>query len=145
MSEKKSVGRNIAISLGVVVIALVVILAMIFTQPSLFGLSLRTTENEKPPLLVNVGLGAVDMPTSRELHVSGYVVNTGSKPAYNTRLHVVAYFATGAKAIDIEIDLGNGIISANAFVKVDEYISYSGGTSVAASSAELTPLWSNSP
>jgi len=104
-------------------------------------------ENLKAPCLVNVGLGAADEgtrpPFAPNLHVTGYVCNVGTNAAYNAKLHIVAYFASGATAIDTYLPLGNGIISGGTPVQVDLNVTYTRAGTLA--SWKMTPQWTNSP
>ena len=170
VSRNAAVG--LGVGLGVVCIAFAVILAMVFVNPTLFNIGgSETTNNDlqaqvnslqqqvstlqgqlssaQAPNLVNVGLGGADLsqqpPYTQSLRVTGYVVNTGNSAAYNAKLHVVAYFAAGAKAIDTEVTIGNGIISGKTSVQIDVDVPYSGSYSIAASSALMTPEWSATP
>jgi hypothetical protein len=175
LAEKKMINRNVAFGLAAITIVLAVTIAVIFASQPVFTLFQGSTTNEEvsnlqeeitqlqnqisdlkqknydatQPYLINVGLGASDLstryPWTQALRVTGYVVNTGSLPAYNAKLHVVVYFASGAKAIDTEISLGSGIISSNSQVDVNVDIPYSGGSSIVASSASLTPKWTVAP
>jgi hypothetical protein len=142
MSEKKNkndVAIGLAIGLGVLCVVLAVLLIfMAFDYiPTING-----TQNNA--YLVNVGLGASDEGNG-VMHIQGYVVNTGSSTAYHAQLHVVAYYVSGAKAIDTYVTIGSGIIASRDAVQIDTTVSYSNsGVGIAAATATLTPEWANS-
>jgi hypothetical protein len=134
MSEKKK--RNSAtIGLGVlcVVLAVLLILMTLDYIPTIHG-----TNNA---YLINVSLGAADEGNG-VLHIQGYIVNGGGSTAYNTQLHVVAYYVSGAKAIDTLVTIGSGTIVSRNSVQIDTTVNYSNsGVGIAAATATLTPEW----
>jgi hypothetical protein len=143
-TEKKMVNRSVAIGLVGLSIVLIVALGGVVVYYTMFKIS----GNE--PKLINVGVGAVDLGSSigqPKLHISGYIVNAGSSNAYNSKVHVIAYFISGAKAIDYLYDLQGGIIHGYEYVHFEADIEYSsGGTGgVSAGTATLTPVWTTSP
>ena len=105
-------------------------------------------DNLRTPYLANVGLGAFDegtrTPFSPSLRISGYVCNVGIDAAYNAKLHVVAYFVSGATAIDTEIPIWNGIISGGASAQINLNITYSKVNATLAS-WKMTPQWTSTP
>lgn len=148
--------KNVSIGLGALSIALIVILVLVFFSPSMFNVGAFNTNNReveslKQPNLVNVGIGAADLgsqpPYEPVLHVSGWVVNTGTDTAYNTKLHIVAYFISGAKAIDTQVPIGTGVIHGSDSVHIDLNVTYSssGTGGVVAQTATITPVWTDSP
>jgi hypothetical protein len=95
----------------------------------------------KAPKLIKVDLHSDDggLPfESRSLHIYGSVVNVGTNPAYNSKLHVVAYVSQ-VVAIDTYIQLNT--INGESFKYIDQTITYSGGTPL--SSWTITPEWTN--
>ena len=139
MAEKKH--RNFAaIGLGAVSIVLAIVLVLMT-----FGYIPTMQGIESDASLINVALGASDDPVHSVLKIQGYVVNGGSSSAYKSLLHVVAYYVSGAKAVDTWITIGNGVVNGKSTVWIDANIPYSPGDRVASSSAELTPQWSNTP
>lgn len=76
-------------------------------------------ESLNAPYLANVGVGAAD---NREydtyyLHVYGSVTNFGRNTAYNSNLHVIAYYINGTVAIDTYVYLSEipGMQSASIY------------------------------
>jgi hypothetical protein len=156
VSEKKVVSRNIALGLGI----LCIILAVTTFAAAFDVIPIPTSKdteigNLKMPNLVNVGLGAADEGAQPPydnpvLRIRGYVVNTGTDTAYNAKLHVIAYFVSGAKAIDTSVTIGNGVIRGQDSVRIDTTVPYASSNStvyglIAAASATLTPEWTDSP
>ena len=93
------------------------------------------------PKLVKVYLQSDDggLPfQSRRLHIYGSLVNVGTNPAYNSKLHVVAYISQ-VVAIDTYIELGR--INGESSTYIDQTITYSGGTPL--SSWTITPQWTS--
>lgn len=62
----------------------------------------------KAPKLVKVGLEAEDNRIDEPyfLHVYGWVCNVGRNAAYNSTLHLVAYYINGTLAIDTYLEIG---------------------------------------
>ena len=75
------------------------------------------------------------------LRVTGSVCNVGSNPAYNSRLHVIAY-SGNAIVIDTDIDLGTGTLAGGSGVNVDSHINYSGS---ALTNVITTTIWTTTP
>jgi len=76
--------------------------------------------------LIQVNLNVEDvrpLPAESYLHISGEIVNVGTNPAYNSKLHVVAYQGL-VLAIDTHIQLGT--INGQSWITVDSNIPYSG-------------------
>lgn len=143
MTEKKKINST-AIGLGVVCIVLVVVLILMAYD---YIPTMKVTPSSTPSTayLMNVGLGGTDEGNGNFL-ITGYVVNAGASTAYNTQLHVVAYYASGAEAIDTSVTLGSGTIDSKGVVQVDTTVPYTNtGVAIIASTATITPTWSNSP
>jgi hypothetical protein len=128
--------NNIAIGTGVVsvVLAILVILMAFGYIPTM----------QSNAYLVNVGLGS-SSDGSNSLIIHGYVVNAGTTNAYDTKLHVVAYYVTGAKAIDTYVPIGTGTINGREALLIDTSVPYTSGANIAASTATITPQWKNTP
>jgi len=62
------------------------------------------------------------------LRITGYVVNIGTNPAYNVRIHVVAYQSGGVEAINTYINLGS--ISGEWWKTVNADVFYTGSALV---------------
>ena len=125
-----------------------------------------------PPKLVNVGLGGTyylagklvqgRLLESNSLQVFGWVCNTGSLTAYNSKLHVVvtdlAPNGSMETLIDTYIAIGNdviaspsssqpiynGVINGLQSVLVSSIISYPDNASDPGAWT-ITPAWTNSP
>jgi hypothetical protein len=81
----------------------------------------------KAPKLIQVDLRADDNRPwfqTPYLHVYGYVCNVGKNPAYNSKIHVVAYQSGGVVAIDTYIALGT--MHGESWKRVDTKVYYSG-------------------
>jgi hypothetical protein len=79
------------------------------------------------PKLIKVNLRADDNRPwlgTPYLHVYGYVCNVGTYPAYNSKIHVVAYQSGGVIAIDTYSTLGTTM--GESWTSVDSNIYYSG-------------------
>lgn len=140
MTTQKKPQNSVAIGLGVVCVVLAVLLILMAfdTIPTIYG-------TKTAPYLVNVGLGAADEGNGN-LQITGYVVNAGGSTAFNTQLHVVAYYTSGAKAIDTYVTIGSGTMDSKASVNIDTTVPYtSSGVGIAAATATITPTWTNSP
>jgi hypothetical protein len=154
MSEKKVVQRRVAIGLGVVIAALVLIVVLL-----LFGAIPVISTQAK---LVNVGLRGTYYPAgklvqgqllvSNSLQVFGWVCNTGSLTAYNAKLHVVVTYlapnSTPVTAIDTYLAIGNdyplnGIVDGLQSVLVSSIVSYPSNVSEPGTWT-ITPTWTNS-
>ena len=109
------------------------------------------SENDalKAPKLIKVNLKADDVRPwlgTPYLDVYGYICNVGYDPAYNSKVHVVAYQSGGVVAIDTYINLGT-IFGAQAlpggsWTSVDANIYYSGS---ALTGWTLTLEWTTTP
>jgi len=143
MVEQKSSGKMLPIILGVAAIALAAVVVLMFVNV------VPTLNSNRSAKLVNVGLGSRDLgqaaPFIKAVHIEGYVCNIGVQTAYKTRLHVVAYYVTGAVALDQYVNIGNGgiIYGGGESTKVDLDIPYSGDADIG--NVILSPEWSLSP
>lgn len=133
MGEEKKRNR-VPISLGVLCIVLAVLLILMTLD------YIPTLSGSGGPYLINVSLGASDEGNG-VMRIQGFVVNGGGSTANNAKLHVVAYYVSGAKAIDTMVQLGSGTIAGRESVRVDTTVNYSssGGIGVAAATATLAP------
>ena len=156
MSERKVVSSSIAIGLAVLVVVMTVaflgtLIYSINTPNSSADESAATIATLQAPNVINVGLGARDdgaqPPYEPNLHISGYVVNTGPNTAYNVKLHVVAYYFSGAKAIDTEVTVGNGMIRGLDSVQINMIVPYDINAlgQLSAQSATMSPEWTANP
>jgi len=87
----------------------------------------RQIDSLKAPKLIGVYLKASDSRPFLQtpyLHVYGYICNVGTNPAYNSKIHVVAYQSGGVVAIDTYITLGT--IYGESWTSVDSKVYYSG-------------------
>jgi hypothetical protein len=144
LGEQKSSVRTLPIILGVVIIVLALLVVLMFVNV------VPTLNSNRAPKLVNVGLGSRDLGQdaplyTRAVHVEGYVCNIGVETAYKTKLHVIAYYVTGAVALDQYVNIGDGgiIYGGGESTKVDMNIPYSGDADIG--NVILTPEWSPSP
>ena len=130
-------GKMLPIVLGVATVVLAVVVVLLFVNV------IPTVNGNRAARLVNVGLGSRDL--GQEVHVEGYVCNIGVETAYKTRLHVVAYYVTGAVALDQYVNIGDGgiIYGGGESTRVDLNIPYSGDADIG--NCILTPQWSQSP
>jgi hypothetical protein len=147
VNEKKVVGRNVAIGLGIICIILGVGLvgAMAYYSNYVSNHSYTNAEYEAmwTPQLIEVDLGATQYGRflgSPYLNVHGYIVNVHKNWAFNCRLHVVATQSGGVTAIDTYITLGT--IAGESYYKVDSNINYVAGD---ITSYTLTPQWTATP
>jgi hypothetical protein len=149
MGEKKVVNRNVAIALGSInIIFLIGLVGAIVNYTSIINnkdsqinslnvqiknLQSKVVDLESQintlmaPKLVFVNMKYDDIRPwfgAPYLHVYGEVCNVGTKTAYNSKIHVVAY-QRGVVAIDTYIVLGT--ISGESWTHVDSNIYYSGG------------------
>lgn len=147
MSEKKKI-NSAEIGLGVVCIVLAIVLILMASNyiPTIKGTQNGTqSSTQNTAYLMNVGLGGADEGNG-VFQITGYVVNAGGSTAYSAQLHVVAYYVTGAKAIDTYVAIGSGVIDSKGVVQVDTPVSYTNtGVGIVASTATITPTWNNSP
>jgi hypothetical protein len=142
MSEKKVVGRNIAIALGILSVLLVAALIGTVAYYYMFN-----ENNAQQPYLLNVGVYGTDGGAANPVfHINGFLANAGTETAYNVKLHVVCYTTTNAKAIDTYIQVGSGTIPGrdSAQLGIDVPYSYS-GVLLQPGSATITPIWTNKP
>jgi hypothetical protein len=135
--QNKTDPTKIAVALGVlcIVLALIVVLMGANVVP--------TFNSNKAARLINVGMGAQDIPSSHILRISGYVTNVGLDPAYHAQIHVTAVYTQGGEAIDTWVNVGNGgIIYGGDSVRVVTDVGYS---SDGLGSWTITPAWANAP
>ncbi len=100
--------------------------------------------NLKAPDLVTIDMKYTDnRPTRQQYYVRVYgsVCNVGSNPAYNSKLHVIAY-SKSTKVIETDIKLKTGTIAGESGVSVDSTINYSGN---AITSLTVIPEWTATP
>jgi hypothetical protein len=143
--DKKMVEqKTLSIILGVVIIVLAIVVVLMFANV------VPTWNNNRAAKLVNVGLGSRDLGqvppyTNNAVHIEGYVCNIGAETAYKTKLHVVAYYVTGAVALDQYVNIGDGgiIYGGGESTNVNMDIPYSGDADIG--NCILTPEWSQSP
>jgi hypothetical protein len=100
----------------------------VLEAPQIIGVDLKA-EDRRPPEWAEP-----------QLHVDGYVFNAGLEWAYHVRLHVVAYQAGGALAVDYYMQRGN--LWGRWWIDVNEDIPYVGE---ALSNWTLTPEWTATP
>jgi hypothetical protein len=149
MSQKKVVSRNIAIGLAAALIVVIVAFSGILYY--YYNMNLTENKTSSAPSIINVGLGAADdgiFPTYQpNLHILGYIVNTGSDTAYNVKLHVVASYTNGASAIDTYLTVGSGILQGKDSYHLDTTVPYSSSMTgqISAQIATLTPIWTANP
>jgi hypothetical protein len=144
MSAKKQVSAKVAIGLGVIVVALIIVLAAVFVSPTTFNLE----NSKRAPSLLIVGQTKEDRgpsnPNNPSLRVTGWLVNAGDNTSYNTKIHIVAYNTNSAKVIDYYPLVGTGMIKGHEATQFDELIYYS-GPSLAAGTISIEAYWENSP
>jgi hypothetical protein len=168
MSERKVVGRGIAILLGVICIVSIAGLvgAMAYytmyvsnhghtnadydslnSQYNAYVSSHSHTNADYDvmwaPKLIEVNLVANDnhpFLSSPYLNVNGYIVNVHENWAYNCQLHVVAYQSGGVTAFDTYINLGT--IAGESSTQVNSNLYYSGN---GITGYTITPEWNATP
>jgi predicted nuclease with TOPRIM domain len=104
-------------------------------------------DNVKEPHLINYQVGASDHRENDEyyLEIYGQVFNLGYGLAYNTKIHVVAYYIDGTKAIDTRYDIGY-VAGLDYFgpTYINKWIYYD-GPMIDMNSVTITPEWTNTP
>ena|SRR5271157_3510158 len=154
MSERKVVGRSIAILLGVICIVLIACLggAMAYYTNYVSNHSHTNADYDYlnsqyqvmwAPQLIQVDMTAVwqgHFLSSPTLNINGYVVNVHNNYAYNCELLVLAYGVGNVLVINETIPLGT--IVGQGYYQVSQDLAYNSGS---VSSYTLTPQWTATP